>query len=102
MNRRTKHMKKYVPDGVYCYDHHGRCRFWKIVEHGENWLDDVIRCEYLAQNFRDEWLLNDKCKICDLHDVIYEFDYRHKNCKRSYWKKQERWKAKQKMKNESK
>ncbi len=94
MNKRTKHMKKYIPNGLYCYDHHGLCRFWKLVKAEEDWLDNVVRCEYLAQNFQGNWLLNDQCKICDLHDS-FDYDLGERRYRRYHWYKKHRWELKQ-------
>lgn len=101
MNKRTKHMKKYVPYGIYCYEGLHRCPFWNPIHKADEdyfLAYDKVRCDYFNHTFNleddgaDFLFLADECKICDLH---LDEDEKHYKNKRWYWYKKHRWELKQ-------
>lgn len=100
MNNRTKHMKKHIPYGRYCYDKNGHCPYYNIVERGEHALYEKVRCNYLSQDFSFEKhgleaiFFLDMCKICDVHNQ--DEDDHYFKWRRQHWLKkirQKDWKS---------
>lgn len=98
MNRREKHLRKYIPRSIYCYDRHGLCKFYKVIKRGETWEDDICRCEYLNYTFDvgkdgvEALLFLDDCKCCGIKDT-----WENEPLKRYHFFKVNIWKEKQKV-----
>lgn len=66
-------MKKYVPEGLYCYDDKKVCKWWRINKNKPEQLNGY--CELLKTG---DWemehvgLLWDQCKECGIKDYIKE------------------------------
>ena len=94
LNKRQRHMKKWIPYGIYCHSIDGNpdCPFWhqlynpyskdKIYVHKENecqfadgcnedcsqCTEEVTICEFLNYIEYGPFPLGDMCKICGIHE----------------------------------
>lgn len=83
-NKRQRHMKKWIPDSIYC----DRCKFWhdltNKVKHSKKlcelspWCDDnceeckepISYCSFLKHTVCGDFVFDDRCKICGIkHDT---------------------------------
>ena len=85
LTKKQKHLKKWIPKGVYCYDFkQGDCPFWKEIkkpirkkeecEFGEhckencNNCDEIVTyCAFLNYKEYGDYPLGDMCKVCGIH-----------------------------------
>ena len=99
LSKKQRHMKKWIPNGVYCYGmgkgkHSNYCPFWhgiwnecmkdKTYEHkrsecqfGEHCEDDcsacdepVAKCSFLNYIEYGQYPLWDMCKVCGIRDYL--------------------------------
>lgn len=59
-----------IPQGLYCYDENGLCRYWGIKKPEEPGFPSgslAARCNLLNIDGPD-MLLDDQCKICGINE----------------------------------
>ena len=88
LTKRQRHQKKWIPEGIYCYDFkRGNCPFWKEIKNPirkkeecdfgsncnfneiacENCNEQVTYCSFLHYKEYGSFPLGDMCKICGIH-----------------------------------
>lgn len=67
-----KWIKKFVPQGHYCYDSDGLCPFWdrfsSYPEQGNGYCGLMERGDWMAKGNGGTFLLWDQCKECGINE----------------------------------